>query len=283
MALPEKQKTLRCDFAVSGVGLFTGEAARVTLRPAPTHFGISFQRVDLPQKPLIPALIDSVREVPRTTRLVAGNGSVLMVEHLLSALRGLGVDNALIEIEGNEVPVGDGSASFWVEALRSYGLVEQEVARLPHKLLEPVYWSEGDATLVALPSQEFRVSYTYHNPDSLQFRSQFYSLVVEPKRYEQEIASCRTFSHYEEVAPLIEKGMIKGGGLESAVVVRDDQVLNPEGLRFADEFARHKVLDLIGDLALVGVPFLAHIIAVRSGHAAHARFAKRLKGALIHA
>ncbi len=283
MALPEKQKTLRRDFAISGIGLFTGESTRVTLKPAPTHSGIAFQRVDLPQKPLIPALVDSVRDLPRTTRLVAGSGSVLMVEHLLSALRGLGVDNALIEVEGNEVPVGDGSASFWVDALRTHGLVEQGVARLPHKLIEPVYWAEGDATLVALPSSEFRVSYTYHNPESLQFRTQFVSMAIDPRCYGDEIAPCRTFSHYEEVAPLIERGMIKGGGLESAVVVRNDQVLNPGGLRFADEFARHKVLDLIGDLALIGVPFHAHILAVRSGHAAHVRFAKLLKGALIHA
>ena len=268
------QKTFQDEVTASGVGLFTGEKVSLRICPAPPDSGIVFQRTDLLSKPEIPALLSYVREAPRCTRLATPNASILMVEHLLSALYAYGIDNARIEVEGPEIPAADGSSQLFVDLIEKTGLVSQEYPKRYARISDPIYWSEGEVHLVALPSDEFRVSYTMHYPHSPLLRSQYYSFVLQPLRYKAEIARCRTFSLYEEILPFIEKGGIRGGGLENALVIQGGRILNPEGARFEDEMVRHKILDLIGDLALIGTPLLAHVIAIRSGHSSNVAFAK---------
>ncbi|HSX11126.1 MAG TPA: UDP-3-O-acyl-N-acetylglucosamine deacetylase [Chlamydiales bacterium] len=275
----EMQKTIKREVFASGIGLFTGDKVTVKIAPAPKNYGIIFQRVDLPGKPEIPAQLDFVREAPRCTRLATPKASIHMVEHLLSALCALGVDNARIEVEGPEILAADGSAKLFVDLIETAGLQEQKAPRPIMQITEPLYWSEGEVHLVALPADEFRISYTMHYPHSPLLRSQYYSIALTPERFKNEIAPCRTFSLYEEILPFIERGMIKGGGLENALVIKDDQILNPEGARFPDEMGRHKILDLIGDLSLLGTRIRGHIISIRSGHASNVAFAKILANA----
>lgn len=270
------QKTLRSEITVSSVGIFTGEQVTVKLCPAPVDFGICFQRIDLEGAPCIPARLPFVQETPRCTRIASGKASVMMVEHLLSALYACGVDNARIEVRGPEIPGVDGSSKLFVERMEQVGLEIQDKPRRYISIQQPLYWSSGDIHLVALPSSEFRLSYTMHYPKSPLIKSQYYTFSVDPDRYREEIASCRTFSLYEEILPFIEKGLVKGGGLENALVIHGDKILNPDGARYPDEMVRHKILDLIGDLSLLGARLCAHVIAICSGHASNVAFARVL-------
>jgi len=275
------QKTLKSEVFTSGVGLFSGEKVFMRLKPAPVDSGIVFQRIDLPNKPLIPAQVTFVSDTHSCTRLKANNASVMTVEHLLSALSAWGIDNALIEIEGPEIPAGDGSAKLFVQLIERAGTIDQDESKRFFTLTQPVFWSDHEIHLVAIPDVEMRVSYTLHFPRSVSFRSQYFSFALDREAYNNEIAPCRTFSFYEEIAPLIEKGLIKGGGLENALVIQNDRVVNPGGARFPDEMVRHKVLDLIGDLSLIGSNLKAHIIAIRSGHTSNVAFAKTLQNYLM--
>jgi len=270
------QNTLREEFSISGTGMFTGEKVSIRICPAPIDSGIVFRRIDLPGAPIIPAHLDFVQPSPRCTRLALGEVSVTMVEHLLSALYAYGIDNACIEVEGPEIPATDGSSLPFVAHIEQSGVRTQEKKRQYITVKQPFFWSEGDVHLVALPSSEFRLSYTMHYPRSSFLKSQYYSFSLKPERYREEIAACRTFSLYEEIMPFVEKGLIKGGGLNNALVIRGDQILNPEGARFPDEMVRHKVLDLIGDLSLVGASLRVHVIAICSGHSSNIAFAKIL-------
>jgi UDP-3-O-[3-hydroxymyristoyl] N-acetylglucosamine deacetylase len=199
-----------------------------------------------------------------------------MVEHLLSALQGLGIDNALIEVQGPEIPASDGSSQEFVQLIEEVGIKSLEAPKKVIRIEKPVFWSEGHTHLMVLPSDEFRVSYTLHYPQSSAIGSQYYSVVLNPEVYRLQIAQCRTFSLYEEIAPLVAKGLIKGAGLDRGVLIQGDKVLNPEGIRYPDEMVRHKILDLIGDMALIGASVLGHVIAIRSGHAANIAFSKNI-------
>lgn len=270
-----KQRTVGRRVSAQGIGLFTGQHVSFSLVPAPLGHGIVFQRVDLPGKPLIHARVDAVQATPRCTVIGSSDQvQVQTVEHLLAALRAYEIDHVLIEISASEVPIFDGSSSAFVDLIEAAGWVELEAERSVLHLTAPVFLSQGSACLVALPADEYKISYTLHYPHCKVIGSQFYSFVLTPESFKKEIAPCRTFSIYEEIAPMIEKGLIKGGSLESAVLIKEGVVANPEGLRFPDEMGRHKVLDLIGDLALLP-PFSAHIIAICSGHTSNNAFAKQ--------
>jgi UDP-3-O-[3-hydroxymyristoyl] N-acetylglucosamine deacetylase len=273
------QKTLKRAASISGIGLFTGEKASATLLGAPAGAGIVFRRVDLPGSPEIPARLESVRDTLRSTRLATASASLAMVEHLLSALSASEIDNCRIDVEGPEVPACDGSARPFFELIEQAGTLQQEAPKNILRIERPVHFSDREAHLVALPSDDLKISYTLHYPQSQLLGSQFYSFSVSREGYKAEIASCRTFSLYEEIAPLIERGFIKGGGLDNALVIKENRILNPEGARFPDEMVRHKILDLLGDLSLIGRPLKAHIIAIRSGHASNIAFAKLLESA----
>lgn len=270
------QKTLRREIVVSSIGIFTGENVSVKICPASVGSGIFFKRMDLEGMPEIPARLQFVQETPRCTRIASGTASVMMVEHLLSALYACGVDNARVEVSGPEIPGVDGSSKLFVDLIEQCGLEIQDQPRLYISVQQPLFWSSGDIHLVALPSSEFRLSYTMHYPKSPLIKSQYYSFCVNPDRYREEIASCRTFSLYEEILPYIEKGLVKGGGLENALVIHGDKILNPDGARYPDEMVRHKILDLIGDLSLIGARLCAHVIAICSGHSSNVAFAKVL-------
>ncbi len=262
--------------SVSGIGLFTGEKVSLKILPAPSGSGIAFRRMDLTGQPIVAASASNVCDTTRSTRLGLGECKVSMVEHLLSALSACGIDNALLEINGSEVPACDGSAQVFVDLIEKAGIQVLNEPRRYFEVKKPIFWSDREAHLIALPCSDFKISYTLHYPGSNLLGSQYFSFLVTPEAYRGAIAPCRTFSLYEEIAPLIENGFIKGGGLDNAVVIKNDRVLNPGGIRFPDEMVRHKILDLIGDLSLIGCRLKAHVIAIRSGHSGNVAFAKEI-------
>jgi UDP-3-O-[3-hydroxymyristoyl] N-acetylglucosamine deacetylase len=258
------------------MGLHTGQEVKMTLCPAKEGTGIVFERTDLPGNPVIPATIEYVQDTSRSTTIGIGNVRVHTVEHVLAALYAHCIDNVRVKVSSAEPPVGDGSSMPFVDMIESAG-VQEQIALLPVvRINKPVYWSKGEIHLVAIPSDEYRVSYTLHYPQSAAIRCQYHSITINQENFKKDIAPCRTFALYDEVSQLMDRGLIKGGSLENAVVIKDDVIFSKEGLRFPDEMARHKILDLVGDLSLVGFPFVAHIIAIRSGHTANTAFAKEL-------
>ena len=271
----EKQRTLAASSSLTGTSLHTGEQVTLTLHPAPAGHGFKFRRKDLPDEPLIDAHISHVKQVERATTLVEGNAKIHTVEHVLSALTGLGVDNALIEMDANEPPIGDGSARAYVETIQKAGIVGQDAARVVFEPNEPIHIETREGSLLTIiPDEKFRISCTQVGPEG-RF-TQFLSAEITPDFYEKEIAPARTFVFYEDVKPLMDKGLIRGGSLENAIVARGDSVLSKEPLRFPDEFVRHKILDIIGDLALTGRRLKGHIIAVKPGHGPNAELSRAI-------
>lgn len=273
---PSKQKTLKNSVSIAGIGLFTAENAILTIHPAKPGTGLLFQRSDLPNAPTFPADLDHVVSTPRCTILGQSQCTIHTVEHVLAALSALGVTNALLELSGPEIPIMDGSSKPFVEAILEGEIIEQTDPRDIHFLQSCVSWTDGDVHLIAIPAEEFSISFTMHFPQSKILGSQYLQVPVNTKSFSESIAPCRTFCLYEEIAPFIESGLIKGGGLDNAVIIKNDTVINPDGVRFEDEMVRHKILDLIGDLALIPNGFVAHIIAIRSGHASNIAFARKL-------
>ena len=269
MALPEFQQTLGKIAGFTGTALHTGEKVTLKLHPAPVDHGIKFRRKDLQDEPTIDAKIENLKTVERATTIGEGSVRVHTVEHVLSALWAMGVDNAIVEMDANEPPIGDGSARVYVDLIRKAGVVAQEEPRKFFHTRDTLYVeSKTGALLVLLPDDKFRISCTQAGPNN-QF-TQFLSIEVTPATFEREIAPARTFVYYEDVKPLMDKNLIKGGSLENAIVVRGEAVLSKEPLRFPDEFVRHKILDIIGDLALVGLRIRGHVVAVKPGHAINA-------------
>ncbi|MDB4404189.1 bifunctional UDP-3-O-[3-hydroxymyristoyl] N-acetylglucosamine deacetylase/3-hydroxyacyl-ACP dehydratase [Akkermansiaceae bacterium] len=270
------EHTLASEATLEGTSLHTGEKVTLTLKPAPEGYGFKFRRVDLPDKPFIDADVSKVQTVERATTLAEGSVKVHTVEHVLSALVGLGVDNALVEMDANEPPIGDGSSRPYVELIKKAGLLEQSVPRQIWEIREPIHIEVGNGSLITIvPDKEFRVSVTNVGKDGRFV--QYFSSVVNQETYEKEIAPARTFTFYEDIKPLLDKGLIKGGSLENAVVVRGEEIMSKEPMRFNNEFARHKALDLIGDLMLSGKKFLGHVIAIAPGHGPNTGMAALIK------
>lgn len=275
MTVPERQHTLASAASIAGVSLHTGEQVTLTLHPAPEDFGFKFRRSDLDGKPIVAALVEKVQKVERATTIAEGGVSVHTVEHVISALTGMGVDNAIIEMDANEPPIVDGSAQPFVELIKKAGIVAQGAVRRVFEIREPIYQETRDGTILTIvPDKKFRISCTQVGPQGR--HTQFLSLEINPETYEREIAAARTFVYYEDIAPLMAKGLIKGGTLEAAVVLRGETLLSKQPLRFDDEFVRHKILDIIGDLALCGRRFTGHVIAVRPGHGPNTELARAI-------
>lgn len=269
------QHTLASSASLSGFSLHTGEKVTLTVRPAPPGYGRKFRRLDLPEQPLIDASVSLVKTVERATTLGEGSIKVHTVEHVLSAMAGLGVDNVLIEMDANEPPIGDGSAAPFVDLIRQAGIVAQDAHRPVFELTEPIHVeTAGGSLMTLLPYNGFRVSCTNVGPNG-RF-TQYYSTEITPEIYAKEIAPARTFVFYEDVKPLLDKGLIKGGSLENAVVVKGDSFLSREPMRFEDEFVRHKILDIIGDLALFGRFIKGHVIAIKPGHGSNAELTRAI-------
>jgi UDP-3-O-[3-hydroxymyristoyl] N-acetylglucosamine deacetylase/3-hydroxyacyl-[acyl-carrier-protein] dehydratase len=271
----DRQHTLAKSASITGTSLHTGEQVTLTLQPAPENFGFKFRRTDLEDKPFIPALVEKVQKVERATTIAEGGVNVHTVEHVISALAGMGVDNAIIEMDANEPPIVDGSSLPFVELIKSAGIVEQQAPRKVFEIREPIYQETRDGTILTImPDKKFRISCTNVGPGG-RF-TQYFSVEINPQTYEREIAPARTFVYYEDIAPLMEKGLIKGGTLEAAVVVRGETLLSKQPLRFADEFVRHKILDIVGDLMLSGKRITGHVIAVRPGHGPNTEMARAI-------
>jgi len=271
-----KQKTLKKEVVFHGKGLFTAADVVVRLVPTAPGTGIVFRRTDHPVPEPVAAHLDQITEATRCTKIGAGEHAIQTVEHFLAAVRAYEIDNLEVNVAGPEMPIFDGSSLPFIELLEKVGTIEQEASKEIYTLTEPLHWSHNDMHIVALPSDEYRISYTLHYPQSPYLKSQYYSFVMTPSAFREQIAPCRTFTLYQDVAPLIEKGILKNAALEHGVVIDGEKVLNPEGVRFPDEMVRHKILDLIGDFALTGCSFNAHLIAIKSGHAANHAFAKQL-------
>lgn len=273
--MSELQHTLAKSASLEGTSLHTGEKVTLTLQPAPENFGIRFRRMDLDDKPFITASVEKVQKVERATTIAEGGVNVHTVEHVLSALTGMGVDNAIVEMSANEPPIADGSAMPFVELIKKAGVVSQNEPRHVFVVREPLHLESRDGSLITIvPDKKFRISCTHVGPQGR--TTQFYSTEINPEIYEKEIAAARTFVFYEDIAPLMEKGLIKGGTLESAIVIRGDTTLTKHPLRFNEEFVRHKILDMVGDLTLFGRRILGHVIAVRPGHGPNTELARQL-------
>lgn len=271
-----KQRTINESVSFSGIGIHTGKEVGIRFCPEKEGTGIFFRRTDLASHLVIPATVEYVQDTSRSTTIGINDVRIHTVEHVLSAIKAYNIDNLSIEITSIEPPVGNGSADVFVEMIERVGVYEQIHTVPIVKIQQPVYWSEGDIHIVALPYPGYRISYTLNYPETPLLRSQFVSLLINEENFKNELAPCRTFSLYKEISSLMDKGLIKGGSLDNAVVIKDDVILSKGGLFFPDEMARHKVLDLIGDLSLIGFDFHAHVIALRSGHPSNFAFAKRL-------
>lgn len=263
----EFQTTIRRMAEVRGVGLHTGAEVALKLCPAPAYTGILFRRVDLDGFE-VPASPQYVAHVSYATALVRRGVLVATVEHLLAALLGCRVDNAMIELDGFEVPIMDGSAAPFVDLIQSAGVIELDAPRQYVRVLKPVQVTDDGKSLRISPAPAFSIHCTIEFDHPLIGRQQR-EVAVAQETFAREIAPARTFGFFHEVESLRKLGLIKGGSLENAIVLTHDGVLNPEGLRFPDEFVRHKIIDLIGDLALLGRPVLGRLEAVKAGHALH--------------
>jgi len=296
-----KQRTIKTEASVSGTGLHTGEKVTMTFRPAPENHGFKFRRIDIEGQPIIEADVDNVTDTSRGTTISQNGASVNTVEHVLAALVGLEVDNVLIDLDGPEAPIMDGSALQYVDALVEVGFKEQEADREYFSIPYNIHYSEPDrkVDMVAMPLDDYRFTCMVdYNSPVLGSQHASISTISEFRR---EIASCRTFCFLHELEMLLKHNLIKGGDINNAIVVVDRDVnqeelqhlaklfnrkdidVAPQGilnnieLRHQNEPARHKLLDMIGDLALVGVPLKGHIMAARPGHAANIAFAKKIK------
>lgn len=271
-----KQRTIKNSVRYSGIGLHTGNQTTLEFKPALPDTGIRFVRTDLNPPVEIKADVDHVVDTVRGTTIGTDNVIVHTVEHVLAAVAGLGIDNLIIELNANEPPVGDGSSIPFVETLRQAVVIDQDVPKKYFSVDEPIWVTCGGGTyLVILPDKDFRISYTvdYNHPI---LKSQYETFNFSDGVFEREIASARTFCFLHEVEMLQKQGLIKGGSLDNAVVIGDDTILNDQ-LRYPTEFVRHKILDLVGDLYLLGQPVKGHLVAVKSGHSANVAFVKRLR------
>ncbi|MGD8305407.1 MAG: bifunctional UDP-3-O-[3-hydroxymyristoyl] N-acetylglucosamine deacetylase/3-hydroxyacyl-ACP dehydratase [Ignavibacteria bacterium] len=299
----EQQRTLKESVSMSGIGLHTGTECKITFKPAPEDYGIRFIRSDLGGRPEIPANADNVIDVSRGTTLGIGEAKVHTVEHVLAAIAGLQIDNIIIEVDGIEPPVGDGSSMPFVEALQKVGFEKQESPKDYLVIDKTVAFhdEEKNIDIVALPLDDYRITVMvdYQNPA---LGSQHTGLFDLEKEFVDEFASARTFCFLSEVEQLADEGLIKGGDLDNAVVIVDHDlnegdlkklgdkigidkeftlgkngILNNKDIRYKNEPVRHKLLDLVGDLALIGVPIKAQILAARPGHKANVEFAKQVR------
>ncbi|OGR51121.1 MAG: UDP-3-O-[3-hydroxymyristoyl] N-acetylglucosamine deacetylase [Elusimicrobia bacterium RIFCSPLOWO2_02_FULL_39_32] len=278
------QKTIKKEASFAGIGLHTGNSSSLKFIPAPVNTGVIFIRKDLPGKPNIPATIDHVVGVVRGTTLGINGAQIHTVEHICSALLGLGIDNLLIEVDANEPPVADGSAKPFVEVLLSSGLLEQDQPKKILELIEPVIYKANETEIRIEPARNFSIHcQLIFNHPLIGKQEKFFQ--IDTETYIREIAPARTFCFDYEVEALKRKGLARGGSLDNAVVVGLDRIYNKEKkLRFEDEFVRHKILDFMGDFFLLGKTVLGKIDAIKVGHGHNINFVKELTkvGELAH-
>ena len=276
-----KQRTIAKAVSCSGIGIHTGMHATVNFRPAEENTGVVFVRTDMENQPRIPARVEHVTSVNRGTTITNDGARVYTVEHVLAAVAGLGIDNLIIELDGIEAPAGDGSSQVFVKALEGAGFVEQEACKKIAVLTEPLTYEDGGVHFLLLPNDKLKISFHIEYPNPI-VGCQFDSIEINPESFRKHIANARTFAFLEDVEDLKKAGLIKGGSLENAVVIDKDRILNKDPLRSPKELVRHKILDLLGDVFLLGMPIQAHIIASKSGHPSNVALVRKLREHLAH-
>jgi UDP-3-O-[3-hydroxymyristoyl] N-acetylglucosamine deacetylase len=264
-----RQRTIAEKISCTGIGLHTGKPVQLTLHPARADSGIVFVRTDLAHPVEIPATPEALSRTYLATAIGCGDVTIDTVEHLLAALYGLGVDNARIEVDGPEIPGMDGSAASFAFLLRSAGVFVQSAPRHVVRVRRPIEIRDGDRSIRIDPARDLRVSYAIDFEHPLIGRQKLRDLVIDETHFERDLARARTFGFADQVAALWQAGRARGASLDNTVVLASDRVLNRGGLRFPDEFVRHKALDLLGDLALLGARVQGHIRVERGGHALH--------------
>ncbi|MBI5693807.1 MAG: bifunctional UDP-3-O-[3-hydroxymyristoyl] N-acetylglucosamine deacetylase/3-hydroxyacyl-ACP dehydratase [Verrucomicrobia bacterium] len=269
-----KQRTLAREVLIKGNALHTGENVTLCLKPAPAGTGIVIRRIDLSGTPELRPRVDLVTDLVRATTIQSGHVKIHTVEHVLSALHGCGIDNVVVEMDASEPPILDGSARPFVNLILQGEPQEQDADREYFELDAPISVTRGNSSIIALPCDQLKISCT--SADDRGIHTQHLSLTIDPDVYMSQIAAARTFTIYEDIEELLKLGKIKGGSLDCAVVIRGDKIISKEPLRFADEFVRHKILDIIGDVMLLGLPLRAHLVATRPGHAINAELTKAL-------
>jgi len=270
-----KQRTILREVSTFGKSLHSGQEVTIAFKPATEDSGIVFRRIDLIGRPeLKPSIHALGTDLVRNTSLSSGHIKLETVEHVLSAISGMGVDNIIVEMNASEPPILDGSAKLFVNLLQEAEIIEQTKDRVYFSLEEPVSVTKGNRSIIALPYDGLKISCT--SADDRGIHTQHLSVDIDPETFAAQLAPARTFTIYEDIEPLLKMGKIQGGSLDSAIVIKGDKILSKEPLRFKDEFVRHKILDIIGDLVLLGRPLKAHIVAVRPGHALNAELTQAL-------
>lgn len=269
-----KQRTILREVSISGTSLHTAANVTMTLKPAPENTGIVFKRIDVYGKPEIKPSIELVGDLVRNTSVSQGHVKLHTIEHVMSALWGMDIDNVIVEMDAAEPPIMDGSSKFFVNLIQQAEPVEQNAEREYFELQSPISVTEGNRSIIALPYDGLKITCT--SADDRGFHTQHLSLDIDAESYQSGIAPARTFTIYEDIEELLKMGKIQGGSLDSAIVIKGDKILSKEPLRYQDEFVRHKILDCVGDISLLGKRLKAHIVAVRPGHALNAKLTAKI-------
>lgn len=270
-----KQRTLMNEVGCTGIGLHTGEKVKINLRPAPANSGIKFVRTDLKGRPEVEVRFDNVFDTTLATTIGTNGCKVSTIEHLMAAFFGLGIDNAIVELDGPEVPIMDGSAAPFVFLIKSGDIREQKSPKQFIVIKKPFKVDDGNRSVCIYPSKELKITYMIDFQHPL-LRNQEYELTFSGRDFVREISTARTFGFMKDVETLKKNGLARGGSLDNAVVIDDFRIINEDGLRFDDEFVRHKILDFIGDISIVGSPIIGHFVVKKSGHFLNQQMLKKL-------
>lgn len=273
MAIPLRQRTIAKPVSCSGVGVHSGKKVNLTIKPAPVNHGIKFKRKDLPESPSISAHFNMVVDTSLATVIGHDGFIVSTIEHLMATFSGLSIDNALVEIDAYEMPIMDGSAGPFTSLIKEAGIVEQTDPRCFFVIKKPIELKKDGKSVGIYPSSTYKISCTIEYDHPL-IRRQSYAIDVLGEIFEREISRARTFGFLHEVEYLKRYGLARGGSLDNAVVIDKHDIINQDGLRYPDEFVRHKILDCIGDFSLLGMPLLGHVVLNKSGHTFNHAFLK---------
>jgi UDP-3-O-[3-hydroxymyristoyl] N-acetylglucosamine deacetylase len=276
-----KQRTLMNEVGCTGIGLHTGEKVKINLRPAPANSGIKFVRTDLKGRPEVEVRFDNVFDTTLATTIGTNGCKVSTIEHLMAAFFGLGIDNAIVELDGPEVPIMDGSAAPFVFLIKSGDIREQKSPKQFIVIKKPFKVDDGNRSVCIYPSKELKITYMIDFQHPL-LRNQEYELTFSGRDFVREISTARTFGFMKDVETLKKNGLARGGSLDNAVVIDDFRIINEDGLRFDDEFVRHKILDFIGDISIVGSPIIGHFVVKKSGHFLNQHMLRKLMESKKH-
>ncbi len=276
-----KQRTIIKEVSCTGIGLHSGKRIKLKIRPAPEDTGIRFVRTDIDGHPMLRARFDNVVDTTLATSIGSNGCKVATIEHLMAAFFGLGIDNAIVDLDGGEVPIMDGSAAPFVFLIKSGGIREQNSPKKFIVIKKAFKVVDGNRSVAIYPSNELKVSYTIDFKHPL-MRNQKYELAFSGKDFVRDISRARTFGFLKDVEALKENGFARGGSLDNAVVIDEFRIINEDGLRFKNEFVRHKILDFIGDLSIIGAPVIGHFVVEKSGHFLNQLMLKKLMKAEKH-